>query len=170
MMPTMTVRIAITIATIGRLMKNSEIMALGLSYRRWLWLRKDKGLRIDDHVRSDFLQALGNDCFTRLQAVFDNPLRAAALANLDRPNAYFVSAADDSNLVATLQLNDRALGYEQCAFSDFRHRPDPSVLSRPQLVCRVGEHPSQPDGPGLRIDLAIYEKDSASPRIDVAVG
>src|SRR6185295_12496039 len=121
-------------------------------------------------VRSYPLQALGDDGFTRLQAVFDNPHRAATVANLDRSNAYLVPVANHRNLVAALQLDHGALRYEQRVLSHIRDSPDASVLSWAQLVCWVGEHPSQPDGAGLRIDLAIHEKDPAPLRIDVPVG
>src|SRR2546425_107726 len=94
MKPRTTVKMAMTIATIGRLMKNSEIMGSVLSVEfvdfrqqpgtpllsrggdskrqtqtlllRWFGRRRGKGLRVDDHIRSDSLQAFGNDFFIRL--------------------------------------------------------------------------------------------------------
>src|SRR5580692_2793836 len=58
--PTITVNIAMTIATIGRRMKNLDI-SIGSSYHRF---REDLG--VDLHTRTSVLNAFGNDALTRL--------------------------------------------------------------------------------------------------------
>src|SRR6266508_2714078 len=65
--------------------------------------------RIDHRVGSDFLYAFGDDSFTRLQSVFNNPHRANAFADLDWPNAHFVITAHDGDSVAALQFGDGSL-------------------------------------------------------------
>src|SRR5262245_26439950 len=55
--PMMTVRMAITIATIGRLMKNLDIR---------LW--------IDLHCLTNFLDTFNNDALSRREALIDDPL------------------------------------------------------------------------------------------------
>jgi hypothetical protein len=96
------VTIAITIATIGRLMKKAEITRSIPLLRHWSSRRRDERRRVDDQIRFDLLDAFDDDSFTGRQAAFDDPQGADALADRDRPNPYCVGGVDDRNLVATL--------------------------------------------------------------------
>ena len=104
-----TVRIAITIATIGRLIKKLEII-----YSHVLFTQRRKGCkdrkgarqallllrlcvkllfgsykryRRHGHAWSDFQCSFSDDRFTRLEAVFNNPHRAALFPELHGTNA-----------------------------------------------------------------------------------
>src|SRR2546430_1289921 len=80
--PTMTVRMAITMATTGRLTKNFAIVRCSLSalgatgragYRlRGGGLRRGR-LRIHRHAGFDFLHAFNHDPFARLEPLRDDP-------------------------------------------------------------------------------------------------
>src|SRR6266508_2763357 len=71
--------------------------------------RSFKRDRIDHRVGPEILAAFGDDSFTRLQSVFNNPHRANAFADLDWPNAHFVITAHDGDSVAALQFGDGSL-------------------------------------------------------------
>src|SRR5690349_20455728 len=79
--PTMTVKMAITIATIGRLMKNLDIR---------LW--------IDPHSLTDFLHAFDDDALTRGKPLVDDPLRADRLSEFNGPDFHSVGIVDNRNL------------------------------------------------------------------------
>src|SRR5215207_7857380 len=99
--PAMTVTMAMTIATMGRLMKKFE-MFIRPSLRRCCCRSCRERLRVDDHVRPDLLRAFGDDRFTRLQSLGDDPHRLDALADSDGADADLVVAAHDRDLVAAL--------------------------------------------------------------------
>src|ERR1700722_19020345 len=97
--PTMTVRIAMTIATIGRLIKNLDTSVA---------LHERLGIHL--HAGSDVLGPLGNDAPTRLQSFADYPHRSHLVADLDLLNAHRVLVVEYGDLVAALQLRHSALG------------------------------------------------------------
>src|ERR1700751_2425783 len=82
--PTIIVRIAMTIATMGRLMKNLDIFLT--PFRHWSlclnialeWL----GLHL--HSRFQALLAFDNHAFAGHQAILDHPHRGRALADVNR--------------------------------------------------------------------------------------
>src|SRR5580692_6035627 len=95
--PTITKMMEITIATMGRLMKNFDI---GLSV---LVFRAER-LGIHQCASAHFLHAFRDDSFSAIQPVRDNPLGTDTVADRYRTNADFVVAIDHRNLVATLEL------------------------------------------------------------------
>src|SRR5690348_3733316 len=91
--PTMTVRIAITIATMGRRMKKLAILApLRFFVRCW----------IHNFAISCFLCAGGNDSFSRFQAGCDYPKRANSRPDLNHTELRAVVGADHSYLIGSL--------------------------------------------------------------------
>src|SRR5215469_13935640 len=99
--PTMTMRMAITIATIGRLIKNLDIELFPF------WLRvglRHEGLGLHLHSRTHFLRALGDDAFAGFQTFRNDPLAADRIADFDGLNAHFVLAIHNRDLIAALQL------------------------------------------------------------------
>src|ERR1700736_3615305 len=135
--PTTTVIIAMTIATIGRSMKNlSTRLTLGLAERlggydgslsngRW---------RAYDHPLAS------------LQAGFDDLKIADAIANSDRANGDQIAGAQDFYLIAALKVGDGALGNDQrmiVGAGDGAYAP---VLTRPKHIARVRKCRHQPDG------------------------
>src|SRR5216683_5936167 len=104
--PTITMTMEITMATMGRLIKNFDIGLPSLRFRgKWL------GVYL--HARTHLLHAFGNHAFASLQSVRDNPIGADTVADLNRMDAHFVLAVDRRDLIAALQLRDCALGYKQ---------------------------------------------------------
>src|SRR5271168_2154010 len=102
MPPTITMTLEITMATIGRLIKNFDMKLPSWScWRKWL------GVHL--HSRTDFWNALGHHALAGLQSVLNNPQGAHAVADIDGPDAYFVRAIHHRHLIAALQLRDRAL-------------------------------------------------------------
>jgi hypothetical protein len=85
----------ITMATMGRLIKNFDMGLPSLSYRgKWL------GVHL--HAGTHFLYALSNNAFTSLQSVRNNPLVANAVPDGDCSNAHFVLAIHHCHLIAAL--------------------------------------------------------------------
>src|SRR6266478_7387850 len=84
--PTITVRIEMTMATIGRFMKNFDNLLPLLTFRLFLveWLR------IHCLARNGLLYALDDHALTGLQAFRDHPHRADSITDLDRLNAHCV--------------------------------------------------------------------------------
>jgi hypothetical protein len=93
---------AITIATMGRFMKNFD---MGLAI---LCLR-DKRLGVYSRAWAYFLNAFGDDSFAWIQAFCNDPQGADAIANRDCPNANLVVAPHNGNLVRALELCHRTL-------------------------------------------------------------
>src|ERR1700674_957073 len=93
--PRITVTNEITIATIGRLMKNLDIrlISLGLCGKR---------LGVHLHARPHLLHALGNHAFARLQPLRNDPLGSNAVAHWDRPYAPLVLAVHNGYLISPL--------------------------------------------------------------------
>src|ERR1700758_446071 len=84
--PTSTKMMEITIATMGRLMKNFDI---GLSV---LVFRAER-LGIHECASAHFLHAFRDDSFPSMQPIRDNPLGTDTVADRYRTNAHFVVAA-----------------------------------------------------------------------------
>src|SRR4030095_7587988 len=107
MEPTMTVSSEITMATIGRLMKNLDTSASRV--------RRLAGDDLNDRPVSYFHQALDDNAFSLLHAGGDDPEVADAVAHRDRTDRDFVIAAHDRDLLAALLLRDGALRDQQGA-------------------------------------------------------
>src|SRR5262245_61530230 len=84
--PMTTVRMAMTIATIGRLMKNRDIR-LPFSLHCGLWGVR---ARVDADAHTNLLHSLGDDAFARCKAISYQPHGADALADLHAANAHRV--------------------------------------------------------------------------------
>src|SRR5271167_657774 len=81
--PTMTITIEITMATIGRLMKNFDICSPSLGVcRKWF------GIHLRPRVH--FLHTLSDYAFALLQAFRNNPVCTHPVAHYDRSNVHFV--------------------------------------------------------------------------------
>src|ERR1700746_3349527 len=95
--PTSTKMMEITIATMGRFMKNFDIALFVLGVRA-------EGLGVHLRTGSHFLNSFGDDSFPAIQPVRNNPSRADAVADSYRSNADFVVAIHHRNLIAALEL------------------------------------------------------------------
>src|SRR5689334_722148 len=109
--PTMTMMMEITMATIGRLIKNLDIglfTAAGLAGQR----RREVG-RGHRHAVANLLQTLHNHALARLQSLFNGPEIAAPFSNPHRLDVHLVLRIDDRDLVAALQFGHGTLRYQQ---------------------------------------------------------
>src|ERR1700675_3446376 len=95
MAPTITMTMEITMATMGRLMKNLD---MGLVPLRPFGKRFGGYL----HTRAHLLDALGNNALAWFQSFRNNPLVADLAAHLDGTDADFVLGVHDCHLVAAL--------------------------------------------------------------------
>src|ERR1700730_14177065 len=86
--PTITIRIEMTIATMGRLMKNLDI-SVSLHER----------LGADSHARTSALDAFGNYALTRRQSFADHPHRSDLAPGLDLLNAYRIVVVQHGDLI-----------------------------------------------------------------------
>src|SRR5258708_1041204 len=141
-----TVRIEMTIATIGRSMKNLDIS-----------VALHKRLRADCHARTSLLDALGYYALARLYPFGYDPHGTDPIAEFHGPNADPVCVVHDGDLIAALQFRHSALRNKQrtCAGPD--RCTDPPVLPRPQPVPGVREEPRQLNRASILIHLAIRE-------------
>src|SRR5271154_1055618 len=103
--PTSTRTMDITMATMGRLMKNFDMGLFILCFG-------DK--RLGGHMRAltYFLHAFSDNTFAWLQSLGDNPLAARLVSDFNRLNGHFVFAINDGDLVATLQLRHGTLRHK----------------------------------------------------------
>src|SRR5439155_3259604 len=163
--PTITVRIAITMATMGRLMKNLDIRVT---------LPSPSPLRqtaSDSPARLDGLSArLGNNPFARVQPFLNDPQAAHAVADLDGPDAYFVLTVHHGDLIAALEFRHRALRNQQCTPLDSSRGSDPAIPSGAQKISGVGKKPGDADRAGALIHLTIREVDGPLARVGCSVG
>src|SRR5580704_9312698 len=120
--PMITVRIEITTATIGRLMKNLDIGSIAFRH----------GSLFDFHRRTvlNFLQSLYDHKLARVDAAFNDPHWSDTVPELHGPNAHLVLCADHCELISSLQLAHGFLWHEQCVASDVRRGPQSSKLAR----------------------------------------
>src|SRR5271156_4088146 len=130
--PTSTRTIEITMATMGRLIKNFDIELPARSSRaKWL------GIHL--HARPNFLHTLNDHPFARLQSVRNNPLAADRVADLNCSDTYFVVIIHRRDLVAALQLGDCALGNKQGVPLDSDDGANLAVSAGTQNISGIGK-------------------------------
>ena len=167
MRPPITVTIAITIATIGRLMKKLEII-VNSSPIALVSVRRGKRLRIDDRFRSDFLCAFGDDVSPGFRPFSNDPHRVRCVRHLDG-RIHLVVIANDGDLITALQLGDGTLRNEQRASLHAGDRADATVLAGPQDFPGFGKTPAKRIAPVF--DLPADPRQRTGPfRIGRAVG
>src|SRR5271163_707698 len=127
--PTNTMTMEITMATMGRLMKNFDTRHPSLSIRRSLVLGHE-WLGIHLHTSVHSLNSLNNDSVSRIKPVRDDPSVINPVADSNGSNVNFVVGANDSNLVAALQLRHRPLGNKQRPWLGPDHRADFAIAAR----------------------------------------
>src|SRR4051812_7691427 len=103
--PASTGTIAITIATIGRRMKNRDTRLLSFGRRR-------EGLGVH-HRAVGNRWTFDNDAAARIESAFDDPTRAHALSDFDAAGGHLVVRADHAKLIGILQFVHRTLRHEQ---------------------------------------------------------
>src|SRR3954453_11264342 len=106
-----------TMATIGRLMKNFDISLTSAWGRQWqLRSRRRPWLRIHGDALLCFLDAFDDDAVTGLNTFLHDPLVIDPAPHFHRLDMNFVIRTNNCNLVAALELGHRALRHEQRIF------------------------------------------------------
>src|SRR5580704_3031621 len=113
--PTITVRIAMTMATIGRLIKKFDMVVSSVArpgpLARRFWFNV--------HARRDLLNSVDDHSVTRIQPIADHPQGPDLVANVNRFNAHGVVAVHGGHFIAALQLGNGLLRNEQGARERF---------------------------------------------------
>src|SRR5712692_260372 len=130
MVPTITMTIEITIATMGRLIKNFDIGLPSLAFR-------GKRLGVHLHALTHLLHTFGNHPIASLQPVRNNPIGTDAVADLNCADAYSVLAIHHCYLIPALQLRHRTLRDEERVFLDALSCPNSAVTAGAQNISRI---------------------------------
>src|SRR5580658_2128240 len=104
--PTNTMTMEITMATMGRLMKNFDMGHPSLSIRRCLARRSlilgNEGLGVYTDTTAHSLHSFNHDSVSCVQPAHDDPSVVDPIADSDRSNVTFVVGANDGNLITAL--------------------------------------------------------------------
>src|SRR6185369_12258466 len=180
--PTRTVRIAMTIATMGRRMKKWPMRSVFPAVR-WRFgsrvrgrfrlrrrgrLRRRTGLfdghdrRLDRDAVADFLQPFDDDLLAGREPAFDYPQRIDAFAGLDRTHRDLAVVGYDGHGVRGLQLLDGALRNQNCALAEIDRSAHPSVLARTDELLRIRETDFEHQRAGGGIDQTVGKLETAA--------
>ena len=166
-MPTMTNIMEMTMATMGRLMKNFDMASYfcsGPDWRRFLLSRSLRlspladvsvRLRIHDHALLYLLEPLHNHLVPRLQPLVNHPEAVDTFSRFYRSYIDFVSGAYNGDLIASLKLRHRSLGYQQGVFLDLAFGTDLGKLSGPNDISGIVEEGREFNRACLHIHLAV---------------
>src|SRR5271157_856952 len=160
MAPAMNMMIEITMATIGRLIKNLDMRfqldrrMLGIGRPSLLDIRRIR-LRIDLGAIFDFLYAFSDHAIASLQTVVDNPQETKLCADLNRHNGYFVIGAHDRDQVGALHVGHGTLRYQQRALLNGDYRTDHAEATGPEDIVRVGERNLDQNRASSQSDLTV---------------
>src|SRR5580704_889582 len=130
MTPTITITMEITMATMGRLMKNFDIGLLPLCLC-------GKSLGIYLHSPAYLLHSLGDHAIAALQSIGYNPVRVHAIAHGNRADAHLVVATHNCHLITALKFGYRALRNQQRILLGSHRRANFSVAAGTQNISRI---------------------------------
>src|SRR4030095_3050881 len=159
--PTMTVSSEITMATIGRLMKNLDTSASNL--------RRLAGDDLNDRALANFQQPLDNHAFARFQTLGHDPQVPDAVADRHGTDRHLVIAAHDRHLITPLQLGDRALRNQQGAGRCLCGQAHTSEPAGAKQIVGIGKHSGDSDRPGCRVDFTIGKRNRPGMFVDVSI-
>src|SRR5207248_2159788 len=134
--PTITMRMEITMATTGRLMKNLAMIALLRRSRRRGRARR----RPDLLASSRPIHPLDDDPLPGVQPLRDEPEGADARVDLDRAHFDRVVGFDHRDLMDPLQILDGPLRDQERILPRLDDGPDLRVLAGAQHVPGIREH------------------------------
>src|SRR6202035_2385808 len=175
--PRRTVRMEMTMATMGRSMKKRAMASPrsrsagggGMISGGACRFRGRLFLRLHARPRFDAREALDDDALAGRQARFDDPQGPHPLPRLHGADLGLVAGADDRYLIAPLELVDRPLRHQHRPLFDLRHGAHLGVLAGAQEVAGVGADGDGLDGPRLDVHLAALEEHPALVGEDRAV-
>src|SRR5260370_42413834 len=128
--PTSTSTMEITMATMGRLIKNFDIGLPSLGFHtKWL------GVHL--HARTHLLYAFRDHPFARLKSVRNNPLPVDTGADLDRSDAHFVLVVHPRDLIAALPLLKITLRPKQRILLESHSRANLAVPAWTQNISSI---------------------------------
>src|SRR5690349_23886195 len=104
--PTSTKTIEITIATIGRLMKNFDMTSPAHRFG-------SERFRINPNAGAHLLNTFGNHAITWIETTCDHPTSIDLRPHCYRPDGYPVIGVKDGHLITTLEFRNGALRNEQ---------------------------------------------------------
>src|SRR5258708_5137474 len=133
--PTITVRIAITMATIGRLIKKFDTVVSSVARPRRLARR----FQFYMHAGRDLLNPVDDHTLTRIQPIANHPQGPNLVANVNRFDAHDLVTVHSGHLIAALQLGNSLLWNKQGTRKCFNGNTHLAVLSGAQNVARIRE-------------------------------
>src|SRR5208282_1983907 len=154
--PTNTMTMEISMATMGRLMKNFDMGNRSLSTRRSLaWALGHEWLGIHAYATAHSLHSFNHHSVSKVEPVRDDPSVINPVADGDRSNVDFVVGADDGNLVAALQLRHCPLRNQQRPRFGPDYCPDFAVAAGSQNIVWIGKKPGDSNRSGGLVHLAV---------------
>src|SRR5712692_807339 len=160
--PTITIRIEITMATIGRLMKNFDTLASSLA--------RIGGDCFHGHALSHLHHSFNHDAFTVLQSFGDDPHLSNSFSYRNGAHTDLVVAPNNCDLITSLKLDHRPLGNQQGTALRLRRCANTSVSARTKEIVGIRKDARDPYGPSSGVYFAIRKVDSPRVLIDTAVG
>src|SRR6516165_4565079 len=165
--PTITMRMEMTIATMGRLMKNLAMVAL---------LRGRARLGGCARRQPNFLAgaypvaSLHDDTLAGLQPFAHRPQRANPYVELDLADVDRVVGANHRDLMDPLHVLNRALRDQERGLLHLDDGTNLRVLARAQQVARVRKHRAREHRTARHVHLSVESRRASRTGIDGAVG
>ena len=163
-----------TIATIGRRTKNSDIIDQGFcgladGIGTGDWAGGVHSFTVTVEPSRAFWYAFDNDFVSGLQSVGDLPHRADALARFYRANTHLVVLIDHCDLEVALQFGHRFLWNNERILHRVRYEPHFAKLSGPQHGVRIRKGHVIVNRTCFGIQVSIQRIKFSFSRIDLAV-
>src|SRR5215469_8486414 len=136
--PTRTRTMEITIATIGRLMKNFD-MTLPAHRFRAEWFR------VDLDPGANFLDSFDDYSVTWIEPTGNHPAPIHLCPHCHRANGYFVASVNNCYLITALELRDRSLRNQQRPLVCPDYRTNFGITAGFQDVVGIGEESGNAD-------------------------
>src|SRR5580692_257017 len=152
--PTSTMTMEITMATMGRLMKNFDMGYLSLSIR-WCLVFRHERFRVHVRACAHSLNPFHYDPVPRIESAGDNPSVIDAISHSDGSNVDFIAGVDDGDLISALQLRYRALRNQQRPGLGSNYGTDFGVTARSQNIVRIRKEPCDSYRTGALVDLPV---------------
>src|SRR3984885_5978515 len=162
--PTNTMTMEITMATMGRLMKNFDMDHSSLSIHRSLNLIDPRSsifgfcherFGIHVHAGAHSLNPFRYDSVAGIQATRDNPAVTDPVAHGDGSNVDFVVGFYHRDLISPLQFRHRTLRNKQRPRLGSDYGADFGVTTRSQNIVRIRKKSRNSNCTGALIDLPV---------------
>src|ERR1041385_74381 len=159
--PMITMRMAMTIATIGRRIKKFAML-----FRLFRGLER---LGVDRSAFFYLLKSFNNHPLRRLDTFLNDPHVSHSLPHLHRADAGLVFRGHHCNLISALGFDYGALWHQQCVLSHRGRKPDAGKLSWPQHAIRIVKGGCEANGSCFQVNLAIGDNNRSLMWIDASI-